>query len=172
METLILDSEHLDLSRVSKNIRNEVNRGQRENVQFREISQTEHETQLRAYRKRKSLLMPPFVLKEKRTYYGLFTADGIYCCSLALYPFDGYLVIQGVSIAADCPYFAFSYLIYRCLQLSLDLESNGLDLAGEGVWKHKWNPKPFTNSFKPGRSLTGGRISGLLAKLYWFFKKN
>ncbi|MBI4361416.1 hypothetical protein HY572_06640 [Candidatus Micrarchaeota archaeon] len=172
METLVLDASHLDLSAVSKNIRNEVNRAQRENLQVRVIPDSEHETHLRQYRKRKGLLMPPFDLDIPRTYYGAFTPDGTYLCSMALYPLDDRLVVQGVSIDEKSPYYAFSYLVYCGLDLSLKSGKVGLDLAGEGTWKHKWNPHPAQNSLKAGRSLTGGLFSKILAKFYWLFKKS
>lgn len=171
METLVLNERHLDLNTVSKNIRNEVNRAKREHLEFRTISQQEHETHLRAYRKRKNLLMPPFALDVERRYYAVVKPDGTYLCSMALYLLDGRLVIQGVSIDEKCPYYAFSYLVYCGLQLSLKSGHLGLDLAGDGDWKRKWNPQSGQNSLKAGRSLTGGLFSKFLAKIYWTLKK-
>ncbi|MEM4255193.1 MAG: hypothetical protein QXR53_02590 [Candidatus Norongarragalinales archaeon] len=167
MKTLVLGSEHLDLTNVSKDVRNEINRAKREGMFFKEIAAEEHEKRLREYRKRKGLLMPPFSITAKRTFYGLYSKEGKYCCSLALYPLDGFLHIQGVSISNDCPYYAFSYLIYKCLELSVSGKFKGLDLVGEGGWKRKWNPKEAENSLKEPRSLIGGKISSILAKIYW-----
>ena len=171
MKTLMLTSKHLDLSNVSKDVRNEINRAKREDMAFKEITREEHEKHLRQYRKRKNLLMPPFSLSVQRTFYGVYTRDGKYCCSLGLYPLDGFLHIQGTSISEDCPYYAFSFLIYTCLELSLSAGTNGLDLVGKGEWKMKWNPKEGTNSLKQGKSLTGGKISSILAKIYWKLMK-
>jgi hypothetical protein len=115
--------------------------------------------------------MPPFKLDVERRFFGIYTKEGKYCCSIALYPFkDDYLIIQGASIDAESPYYAFSCLIYRCLELSLRENFKGIDLAGPGTWKQKWQPKDFDNSHLAPRSLTGGRISKILAKIYWSFK--
>ncbi|MDD4983827.1 MAG: hypothetical protein PHH82_03240 [Candidatus ainarchaeum sp.] len=173
MKTLVLEKDWLNLNNLPKDIRHEINRGTREGLIFKEIIFDEHKKNLRQYRKRKGLLMPPFKLPFKRRYFGIYTINNKYCCSFALYKFkDGYLVIQGVSIDSESPYYAFSYLIYNSLKLSIEEGNLGLDLAGPADWKFKWNPKELMNSFpNPKKSLTGGRITKILAKLYWRFFK-
>ena len=146
MKTLVLDEVHTHLENLPHDIRHEIRRGQREGLVFKEISQEEHENFLRMYRKRKGLEMPPFYRKIERKYYGIFDKNGAYCCSAALFPHDNRLVIQGVSIGEKCPYYAFTFFIYKCLTKAIAENYKGLDLAGEGKWKRKWMPKEAHNT--------------------------
>jgi hypothetical protein len=66
LKTLVLEGDRLEVENLPKDIRHEINRAVREGLVFKRITREEHETNLREYRKRKNLLMPPFKLNVDR----------------------------------------------------------------------------------------------------------
>ncbi|HLD75846.1 MAG TPA: hypothetical protein VI874_02415 [Candidatus Norongarragalinales archaeon] len=153
---------------VEKDIRNELTRAAKEGIVFREITSVEHHEHLREYRRRKNLLMPPFHSDAPRTFWAVFSKSGSYLCSLGLFLHNQCFRIQAVSIDKNAPYFAFSWLLYNCLQQSAKNGFRGLDLAGLGSWKEKWAPALEEDGFKQSPSRFGGKITPILARIYWF----